>query len=526
MEAETQLSVPLGLGLWSIAEIPKIPESYSVWLRCLRDKLERNLEKMKEVYPGPRNTYGDRSFQYHITNVQPRKGTRIHWIWEIDCDHEILHVNSRPFFRLSNVPRDTAFLSSISLDNYGHRACSVHTPLEHQYLWKPKGIDQAPRNRNPLYDRLVKPNSIQNARALFGLPERKGTCEKTRLSLYQTLVGTALRTWTLAYEIPQLGMSPTAPTVPRDLQEFGKALLELALRPMLFEDGRTSVRGCIASEAGSCWLRDDTCFQFFTGLESCWEDAVVSLVEALRSRPSTPSPAYGIAFSFNHILILRMSSKGGAICICHTPPLPFLPSFFATSPSTPGISALMDLSYVLENDLIPGKSVVPLAHYLATVPTELWSRIASHLTNPADLRRLGALTCQARSAVNGLLKYPHIAGYRVTRPRADPVDTYWVSPRWCRAYENDYLPQDGLRSLYSGRFDVEYHKDIEGLVLDIGPGDPPLRVIPSMWSTRSTVPGQLEEAQIDVIKPGPSAMASSNVPSWGIKYRVIQKLPC
>jgi hypothetical protein len=62
------------------------PQLYQVWLSSLRLKLDRNLEKLKELYKEPRDTYGDRTFRFYITRIQPTKSTRIQWVWELDSE--------------------------------------------------------------------------------------------------------------------------------------------------------------------------------------------------------------------------------------------------------------------------------------------------------------------------------------------------------------------------------------------------------------------------------------------------------
>jgi hypothetical protein len=101
----------------------------------------------------------------------------------------------------------------------------------------------------------------------------------------------------------------------------------------------------------------------------------------------------------------------------HTSALQFLPSWYANSQSTVGITALVRLGHLVNAlDLldVPPAHEVPTDHFLHSVPQETWMLIASHLFSLSDFITLASVSPLARGAVNAQLKYPHIKGNRLS----------------------------------------------------------------------------------------------------------------
>ncbi|KAJ2916453.1 hypothetical protein MD484_g4008, partial [Candolleomyces efflorescens] len=513
-------SHPDGLGQWAIAEIPKDPQLYQVWLSNVRLKLDRNLEKLRELYKEPRDTYGDRSFRFYITRTQPTKSTRIQWVWELDCDREILHVDCRPFFRLANVPRGELFLSSISVDHFGHRACSKNLPPEYRYKWK-VGMTPPCASSVEKYNQLVPKVNVMSARKLLGLPDRTGNCEQVRSALYQVLVGTAMRTWAVAHDIPLLEQVSTPADIPDRLIELGRAMLYIALHPMIFCKYEYHLRQPVTcSQDRFQWVHPEVCVQFQTHLEDgdTLKACIASLVAKIGDspKPEVKRRTFAIFFSFTHLSIAQINvHRDGSVDTRHTPALPFLPSFFATTSSTPGISALVALSMALDNShILPSQSNSTVIAG-PPLPVEIWHRIASYVSSCSDLKTLAVLSPQSRSAAQSVLRYPHIAGHRLLRPLSEAVDPCWVSPRWCRALQEDYHPQDGVQELYSRAF-VASQDDQSGLSIQVAPGDPPLRPLSRSWSERSSsVAWLVKEGQFDLIP-----VDGIHTLGWSVKYGI------
>ncbi|KAF6762171.1 hypothetical protein DFP72DRAFT_987514 [Ephemerocybe angulata] len=510
-----------GLGQWSIAEIPKHPRNYALWLQNMVRKLDQSLKSMMASYTERRDIYGDKTSHFYITRIQPKKSARIQWIWEIDCDHEIMHVDSRPFFRLCNLPRNGLFLESISVDHYGHRACAKSMPIEHRYNWTARPPPACPllleRYRN-----LASALKVLPPRSLLGLPARQGFCEQVRCSLYQTMIGAALRTPTIAHDMPILEQASTPEGIPDSLVELGRAMLHIGLNPMIFCKFVYHLSHPVThSQQRFQWLRSDVCVQFSTHLEDCdtLVACIASLVAKVQEGAPTRSTTYAIAISLTHISIAQiiLDSNNAPQSISHTPALVFLPSSFATSPSTPGISAVVALSMALDNShLLPSQPKRTLSAKNIYLPVEVWHEISSYLSSCSDLKTLAILSPQSRSAVQDLLRYPHIAGHRLLKALPDVIDSYWVSPRWCRTVHEDYLPQDGLQALYSQKFLASKDDDF-GVAVQVAPGDPPLKEHTRSWSERfSNVPGFVKEGQFDLIP-----VDGIHQSGWAVKYGVL-----
>ncbi|KAG1852451.1 hypothetical protein DFJ58DRAFT_791068 [Suillus subalutaceus] len=158
----------------------------------------------------------------------------------------------------------------------------------------------------------------------------------------------------------------------------------------------------------------------------------------------------------------------------HTNALQFLPSFYADSPSTPGIVALARLGYRKDPALFervmevcgynqsmsmriqPGESLhqgtndgddVPPNTICPPLPLELWKEIALHL-HPFDLIAFGLVSTLCREAASMVLRYPHLCGCRlVAVPKTKP----------------EYL-QDQHLSLYTTSFSAA-HAGVPATVL-------------------------------------------------------------
>jgi hypothetical protein len=148
------------------------------------------------------------------------------------------------------------------------------------------------------------------------------------------------------------------------------------------------------------------------------------------------------------------------------------------------------------------------------LPLEIWHRIALNVSSCSDLKTPAVLSPESRSAVQYVQRYPHIAGHRL-KPLSEAVDPCWVSPRWCKALQEDYHPQDGLHELYSHAF-VASRDNQSGLSIQVAPGDPPLRPLSCSWSERSSsIAGLAKEGQFDLIP-----VDGTHTLGWSVKYGI------
>ncbi|KAK0188578.1 hypothetical protein F5146DRAFT_1140094 [Armillaria mellea] len=96
------------------------------------------------------------------------------------------------------------------------------------------------------------------------------------------------------------------------------------------------------------WLRENLCVFAWTHLydERNLKAAVAAVTTCLHSR-SHASNSFGVALSPFHCVIVKL--EGGTGKVSHTGALDFLPSRYAYSPSTAGITALARLSEYLNH---------------------------------------------------------------------------------------------------------------------------------------------------------------------------------
>jgi hypothetical protein len=94
-------SYPSCYGVDVLRQIPRnvSKERFEKWARAMQEDLDPRYEKMK-----------DADSTDYATNRQPVNTVFIEWIYEIDFDNLIFHVNARPMFRLDNMPPSKVFL--------------------------------------------------------------------------------------------------------------------------------------------------------------------------------------------------------------------------------------------------------------------------------------------------------------------------------------------------------------------------------------------------------------------------------
>lgn len=120
-------SYPDCLGVEILRQIPRnvSKEQFERWVRAIQENLDARYERMK-----------DSCSNGYATDKQTVNTVFIEWIYEIDFDNLIFHVNARPMFCLDNMPPSKIFLKSISYDHFGHTALREHTPVQFRYDWR------------------------------------------------------------------------------------------------------------------------------------------------------------------------------------------------------------------------------------------------------------------------------------------------------------------------------------------------------------------------------------------------------
>lgn len=321
------------------------------------------------------------------------------------------------------MPRYQDFDRYIGHDSYGHRAHSVATPEEYRYNWKaaPPIVPQEIIDR---YDSTVPKECLVQIHELLGIPQDLSVVESIRSHLLQVIVGCMMRFHSHGRLFRILEKVPSVENIPLELLAIGHSLLAVATQPAVYTDKYKPQFDFQNDSRGVTWISGQTCILITTHLDdpNNLKAAVVQILEAVIGNTGTnPLPFYGIIFSFFHCVIVRAERRSDIIQIEQTPVLQFLPSYYTTSPSTPGICAIARFSCLL--DVLPSLDVKqPLEAVnpkIDDLPPEIWMCIMSHLSSVDDLISFAYISPYNWSAVNLLLKFPHLGKYRLTSIQTD-----------------------------------------------------------------------------------------------------------
>ncbi|KAJ7350708.1 hypothetical protein DFH08DRAFT_776959 [Mycena albidolilacea] len=424
-------SYPSNLGVKVAAEVPQNEEEYRKWLKNLREALDHHFENNKDHIDSE-------GAAYRITTSQVTNDIWIEWIYEIDLDHEVFLIDSNPMFALNNMPdSEDLFLECIQFDAYGHRACGPSTPEKHRYEWKasPPNVDHA----------VIDEYAARHSDSDIGLPisELLGTtglvnsCEAARHALYEVIIGGMMTTWEIGHSIRTLETATDRASVSGDLLAMGVDMVQVAFGRMLFGrpieiDKPDKVKKTVPVPPEFSWLAPDVCLRITTHLddEPNLKRSILELVGEVALNRQLGHITYGVLFSFFHCVIVRVDLQNG---FKSTAVLQFLPSFYATSPSTPGIAALSSLAYhCLDTPAPPSGpefAVLNPNHFLHQVPHEVFELITDHLA-PSDLTSLCAAAPPFEPASQSILCFPHIEEYRLVQGAPEMIEDALV--------ENDY----------------------------------------------------------------------------------------
>ncbi|KAJ7726276.1 hypothetical protein DFH07DRAFT_896622 [Mycena maculata] len=414
-------SYPQGLGIQVASQIPVgDPENYQNWLKALRESLDKDLETAKE-----KGILENKDINPMYTQTAPTNDLWIEWMYELDLDREIFLVDSHPLFDLRNMPSTPElFVECIGFDSYGHRACSASTPIQHIYNWMsppPTVEDGAIQRFLTIGERSELP--FEKLLSITGVgPIEK--CEAVHIAFYEVIVGQMMRDWEVHHFLRVLESFPDRSHLSADHISIGMNMVNATVGGNRFDVQTTG------ADYDLMWLSANICLHISTHLddERNRKKNIIELVDAVvHHQREYPGDKYGILFSFFHCIIVKVNATGGFKC---TTPLRFLPSFYASSPSTPGITAIARLAYHC-SDLALDKShatnSLPSDHVLNRVPEDVWRTVAENLGS-RDLHNLLSINLPLlRPVVRSILRYPHLGDHRLTGVirRIDGSET-WV----------------------------------------------------------------------------------------------------
>ncbi|KAG1898282.1 uncharacterized protein F5891DRAFT_1190949 [Suillus fuscotomentosus] len=350
------------------------------------------------------------------------------WTYEIDLDRNIFHVCDMPFFSLECLPDDAVFLQYISddgitRDHYGHAACPLECPPENRYKKPTPPIVH--NSELETYQSLMCTGSQVALSDLLAVSDGLSQDEHVRVTLLEVMIGQCMFSSAIGKEIYEIELLNDHNQITDDQCAFAI--------PMLKRKEFT-------------WVREDTVVYIATHLydERCLQASVSRLINVILEQTNHSGHYFGIAFSVFHCAVVKVVKNAHTMSFSHTSALQFLPSFYADSPSTPGITALARLGYRIDPALF--RRALEACHYVRyihlkeslvqradrsddmpptticpTLPLELWREIACYLTHPFHLIVLGLVSRLCRQAVSMVLRCTHLCGYRlVSAPQERP----------------------------------------------------------------------------------------------------------
>jgi len=389
---------------------------------------------------------------------RPQNDSLIEWIYEIDLDRNIYYINAVPFFSLECLPSDEDFLDYISTDHYGNLTCSRRCPPEHKYKRPaPPAVDDSDL---VTYKSLECGGTDVPLSDLLAINEVLTPDEHVRLSLLEIMIGQCMfrpGVWEMHKQLmpwPHVGQMICDLEVAFDHnrltnQEWSTAcsIASLAFIPQIFDTPSSWIYHPELKRKEFTWVREDTVVRIATHLddERCLHSCISRLIDEILEQKDNPGYYFGVAFSVYHCAIVKVAKDIHAIKFSHTPALQFLPSFYAYSPSTPGITALTRLGYRVDPALFARATKIcgwlrfrmtthhtnneqPLAGgaddepeiSCEALPFELWREIALHL-HFRDLISFGLVSKLCREVASVILRHPHVGGYRlVAVPKQTP----------------------------------------------------------------------------------------------------------
>lgn len=427
----------------------KIPSgtSFETWVERMRESLVEEYNQWVEN--GRQNSY-----EYFIADKQPSNDLMIEWIYEIDLDRLVFHIDSFPVFRLDNMPPEDVFLECIRFDHYGGRAYARDTPEEFRYNLKtpPLPVDEA----------VVKTYSIHAGvgavvliHDLLEIVERMSGLEAVWERYLEVCVGQMMKRY--GRELRDMESRASRAELTEMDMALALSAINMAFPAPLDQDPPFSLP---VRTDDLWWVREDACVLVTTHVddEPSLQSSIVVLREAVMKKADSPDTVYGIITSSFHIAIVRVDKISGG-SLKHTPALQFIPSFYALSPSTPGITALARLARRTRPFTRPQLPPLPSTSSLSRLPHQILGEFAKHITSAHDLKNFAMASSPTFLAAEPYLELPRVG------------NRFLISPETFHFSEHEV--REGGRAhpnLISGTFDVLTEEGAEVMTVTAGAG--------------------------------------------------------
>lgn len=412
-------SYPRGLGRYILSVIPKERDKFKRWLRDKRAMVDAEVKRWESMTTRERGS--SRNF---VSSSQPRTDVHIEWVYELDLDNLVFHINACPVLRLHHMPPAHIFLNCISFDHYGGVAYASNTPAQYRYNWRssPPAV-----NDITLETYMHHNSSIASIHELLSIREALTNREVVRVKLLEVCVGSVI-TLHGTRVLRQMESLPDRESMTQRAVALAMTFVLLSLSTTPFSEFKFRVK---IPESKFWWPQSDVCVLLCTHLdyEKNLQAAISELVEHILEITDGKDIVYGVAFSVFHCAIVRVDTGAGldGPSVRHTPTLNFIPSYYAESPSTPGITALALLSqtirfnhraimsrYLQEHDMneqVETFQVPSSSGQLARLPVEILEKTAGYILDTDDLVAFAMSSQLAMLASVPSLKYPRVGRY-------------------------------------------------------------------------------------------------------------------
>lgn len=342
-------------------------------------------------------------------------------VYEIDLDEDLLRIEGVAFYHLHNIPPLDIFRASIGYDHYGRRECMPDTPAEYR-LKNDKPIAMVEQHLLDMYARLTTGNSVAPVVELHEMLHTSP--DVRRIRLLEVVVGHEM-----CNDDAQMRQLPFT----TDASEFGGCVIGRLRTIILIALWPATYGLPVKAEIEGDWFRDDIYLSLSTNLDDTsvlHASAAKVSEEVMKERPNG-GIVYGILFSGCHIAVVRIDRASGG-SLTHTPALPFLPSAFAISPSTEGITALAHLAQLPDPNAVEriltslnggnssassSKRSFPLfsdGGMLEKLPLEILCYVTDMLTDVQDVCAFASICSRTMTACTHRLREPTIHGWHIT----------------------------------------------------------------------------------------------------------------
>ncbi|KAF9009303.1 hypothetical protein BDZ89DRAFT_1078569, partial [Hymenopellis radicata] len=360
-----------------------------------------------------------------IMREPPRNDLFIEWIYTIDLDNLVFHIDSNPVFSLTSLPQTEGdFLAYIGSNSYGHRSYEPKTPLKYQFCanWStPPAVDESVLEE---YTSL----QAQQSGDVLELPESTVTVLRRRY--VETFIGALMREEAVYKNYLSFLEASKREDLSAKVLELTKKLLCVVLTPPMFStEARLSVDLFQLLKTSGLhlprdekellwWMRDNLCIYISTHLDDPknFQASIATIVKEMQAHHAKDAtrPKFGVVFSITKCTVVRLDSATSTVI--HSPALDFLPSWHASSPHTEGITLLARLCEYLDDlaDGCPGIKP-PLDACQLRLPVELVFQVLECVPEPEAIFTAARASSILKAVAKPILMQPYFNGQFLTR---------------------------------------------------------------------------------------------------------------